>query len=201
MARADPGPVARPAGRADVPELARLHRLVFPSYASSVLGPAHCRRLLGTYLHHPDALVLVVDGGGGPVGYLVGAPAAVQREVDRSLRVRAAVTAGARLLHPSTWVWAAARRRARRSTRAAAPPAPDGPAATVRVVLVGVAPSARGGGVVDALLGAFASEARDRGHHHAELVVDPGNGAAHRAYARCGWEPVGAPPTRFRLAL
>ena len=58
----------------------------------------------------------------------------------------------------------------------------------MRVVLVAVDADARGRGGADALLGAFARTAAERGHRVADLSVDTVNAAAHRAYTRNGWQ-------------
>jgi ribosomal protein S18 acetylase RimI-like enzyme len=58
-----------------------------------------------------------------------------------------------------------------------------------RVVLIGVDAAARGTGVADALLMAFAERSREWGATAADLVVEAGNPAAFRAYERNGWVP------------
>lgn len=211
-------PEVRRAEAGDDRALAALHRRVFPAYASTALGPGFCAALLRTYRRRSDGSVLVVAGPDGPVGYLVGAPAAVQREVNAALRVRAGIAALARVARADArahLVGPEARDRIRRTLlrrRGAGPdPVVDGGIpgeveADVRIVLIGVDEGARGSGVADALLEAFASDARARGHHAADLAVAAENVAAHRCYERNGWRAVasaseGDGPSHYRLDL
>jgi ribosomal protein S18 acetylase RimI-like enzyme len=167
--------------------------------------------MLRAYATRPEAWVSVaVDASGRLDGYLVAAPPATQRAVDRALLPWAAVYSLRRpgaLLRDLGAVARRLRRLLRRGgpadERAMAPdePTPESPRATVRVVLVAVEPAARGRGVVDALLQDFAATARERGHRTADLSVAPGNGAAHGAYARNGWVSDGDAQPHFRLDL
>lgn len=190
----------------EVAEVATLHRTTFPDYESSRLGPAFCQRLLNAYSVRTDACVLVAGGDGGPItGYLVGCPPRVQRAVNDDLALRGAVAYGARALRSPKQVaaglgtaWRRARRvvtqRIRPSTPSAVPtPVEQQREAGARVVLIGVAASARGTGVGDALLEGFADRARGWGATRADLVVEADNAPARRAYERNGWEaqPVG----------
>jgi ribosomal protein S18 acetylase RimI-like enzyme len=196
---------------AEVEAVAALHRRCFPDYRSTRLGEAYCRRMLRAYASRPEAWVSVaVDGPRRVVGYLVAAPPATQRAVDRALLPWAALCS---LWRPGALVrdLGAVARRLRRLLRgghaSAGRSIPPGeiqgtaPEATVRLVLVGVSPSARGRGVVDALLHSFAAMARGRGHGTADLSVAPDNHAAHRAYARNGWAPSSHDSAHFRLDL
>jgi ribosomal protein S18 acetylase RimI-like enzyme len=186
---------------AEVEAVAALHRRCFHDYRSTRLGGAYCRRMLRAYATRPDSWVAVAVGGSGRIdGYLVAAPPATQRAVDRALLPWAALHA---LAHPVALaddvgpVVRRLRRLARRNRATGLPagPSPEdvragaAPHATIRVVLVGVDPTARGGGAVDRLLACFATAARDRGHLVADLSVAADNLAAQRAYARNGWAP------------
>jgi ribosomal protein S18 acetylase RimI-like enzyme len=197
-------------GAGDVATVADLHRRCFPHYQSTQLGAAYCRQMLRAYASRPDAWVSVADDGSGPaVGYLVAAPRATQREVQRALLAWAAVGS---LWHPAPLVRGLGRiaprlRRLARGGSAVEPgpstvtePSAARPGATIRVVLVGVGPEARGRGVVDALLETFADTARSRGHLTADLSVAADNERAHRAYTRNGWTS-DVEGTHFRLAL
>lgn len=178
-----------------------LHRLAFPDYESSRLGRGYCRRLVLAYADRPDAWVLVAVAPGRPIeGFLVGAPPEVQRQVNASLLVPwgvlGALRSPGRLVGRLPGAWARLR-RGRSSARAVAPAGPtpgseaaSGPPATIRVVLVGVDPAARGRGAADALLGAFAERARAEGHEVADLSVASTNVAARRAYERRGWREI-----------
>lgn len=212
-------PSVRRAARRDEAGLADLHCRVFPHYASSALGRRFCASLLHAYRSSDDALVLVVDGADSPVGYLVGAKPAAQREVNRAMRGRAVRAAVARCWRPGAWphlaspavrvrVVNALRRRPHSQVETSAASGPDAPGspASFRVVLIGVEPATRGGGAADALLSAFADEARGRGDLSAELVVAAGNAAARRCYERNGWSRVDAGrdetgSARYRLDL
>lgn len=198
----EPGAVAvRPLAAAEVDRVADLHRVAFPDYESSRLGRGYCRRMLLAYAARPDAWVLVAGAAGSVDGFLVGAPPSAQREVNAGLLVPwgllGALRSPGRLLGRLGPAWSRLRRgRARPSTPAETrPDAPEpGPApvpATIRVVLVGVGPAARGTGVGDALLAAFATRARAGGHRRADLSVAAGNAAARRLYARNGWVELG----------
>ncbi len=210
---------ARLATEADDGSLAGLHREVFPDYSSSALGARFCTALLRAYRLRPDAFVLVVDGRSEPRGYLVGATPEAQRAINGDLRVRAVGAMLVRAWRPRSWarltspaVRARIRRAIGRRPSPASPPPgasagaaePPVPAADVRVVLVGVTRSARGQGVADLLLAAFAAEAWARGHLEADLVVAPDNEAATRCYERNGWRGgpgPDAPSARYRLDL
>lgn len=200
--------VVRPAVGAELAAVARLHRSVFPQYQSSRLGPGFCRALLARYEAHDEATVLVAAGPDGPVGYLVGCPPAVQREVNDSLVLRAVVAGAVQFAgSPLRSLSSAgdALRRARRSARSllrrlaarrsgGADPGvrrstanPGLGSAETRVVLIGVAPKDRGSGTADALLVAFATRSAERGQRSADLVVAADNVAAQRCYERNGW--------------
>ncbi|MBX3284072.1 MAG: GNAT family N-acetyltransferase, partial [Actinobacteria bacterium] len=175
----------RPLRPADAGRVAELHLLAFPDYESSRLGRGYCRRLVLAYADRPDAWVLVAGRGEVIDGFLVGAPPSAQREVNAALLVPwgllGALRSPARLWGRVGPAWSRLR-RGRRPTPPAAAPATGAPAspasepATVRVVLVGVDPLARGRGVGDALLAAFAERARAAGHRRADLSVATGNG-------------------------
>lgn len=192
----------RPMRPTEAAEVADLHRAVFPDYESSRLGPAFCRRLLDAYSVRTDAFVLVTGGDGGPItGYLVGCPPAVQRAVNDQLAVRGALAYAAnavrsprRMASGLGTAWKRARRVAGQKLRRGAPSASPadgvaGPAveSDVRVVLIGVAPVARGTGAADALLDGFAARARRWGAARADLVLEAGNEPARRCYERNGW--------------
>jgi len=208
------GPAVRPMGAGEVGAVADLHRRAFPSYASTKLGAGYCRRMLRAYADRPGAWIDVAVGADGRIiGYLVAAPPATQRAVDRALLPWAALNAfrrpGDLVGNVRRFGGRISRRRRAADAGPAAPGAVAGPpvgarqppgAATVRVVLVAVDAAARGQGGADALLDAFARTARGRGHLGADLSVAPGNGAAHGAYARNGWRPDGT-GTRFTLDL
>lgn len=192
----------RPLRPADAGRVAELHRLAFPDYESSRLGLGYCRRLVLAYAARSDAFVLVAAAPGHPAaGFLVGAPAAAQREVNRSLMVPwgvlGALRSPARLVARLPAAWSRLRRPSGGAPagesvpeRVDPGPGPARPPATIRLVLVGVDPAARGGGAADALLDAFARRARQDGHRWADLSVAVGNAAARRAYARHGWQEV-----------
>jgi len=201
-------------------EVADLHRSVFPDYESSRLGPGFCRRLLNAYSVRTDAFVLVTGGDGGPItGYLVGCPPAVQRAVNDQLAARGALAYAANAVRSPRRVASGlgtAWRRARRVVgqklgRGASGPSPvvgaAGPASEsdARVVLIGVAPEARGTGAADALLAGFASRARRWGAARADLVLEAGNEPARRCYERNGWRAPSADAvggsTRYWLEL
>lgn len=210
------GATVRPVRAEELDAVAALHRRAFPAYASTGLGQGYCRRLLRAYADRPDSWVdVAVDPTGRIAGYLVGAPPAAQHAVDRSLLPWAVANAwrqpaevGRNARRAASRLAGLARRRAE-VAKGTAPPEPEvrtdavrseGPAATVRVVLVAVDAAARGQGTADALLAAFARTARERGHQAADLSVAPDNAAAHRAYERNGWaaDDAGA---HFRLDL
>lgn len=201
-----PGIVVRPMRADDVGTVADLHRRAFPAYVSTKLGAGYCRRMLRAFEQAPGTWIdVAVDEDRRIIGFLVAAPPPTQRAVERALLPWAALNA---YRHPAELARnvrrAIARLGGRRTSggtdvRAGAPaersssppdpvasPAPSDPA-TVRVVLVAVDADARGRGGADALLGAFASTAFERGHRVADLSVDTVNAAAHRAYARNGW--------------
>jgi GNAT superfamily N-acetyltransferase len=198
-------------GSGDVASVAELHRRCFPDYESTRLGAGYCRRMLRAYSRRPEAWVsIAVDDSGRTLGYLVAAPRATQRDVDRrllpwaaanALRRPAALAQGLRKVIPRL------RRLVGQRGDAEGQPSPGATlsgvatGATIRVVLVAVEPAARGRGVVDVLLGAFADEARRRGHRIADLSVAPGNRAAHGAYVRNGWVSDGGDAPHFRLEL
>jgi ribosomal protein S18 acetylase RimI-like enzyme len=200
------GPTAfevRPLRSEEAARVADLHLLAFPDYESSRLGRGYCRRLVLAYGARSDSWVSVAVAPGGPIeGFLVGAPPAAQREVNASLVVPwgllGALRSPGRLLGRLPRAWSRLRRGRRGPTApvdAGAAPAPNpgepSAPATIRVVLVGVDPAARGRGAADALLGAFAERARSAGHEVADLSVAAGNAAARRVYARNGWQEVG----------
>lgn len=200
------GPAAfevRPLGVDDAPRVADLHLLAFPDYESSRLGRGYCRRLVLAYAARSDSWVSVAVAPGGSIdGFLVGAPPAAQREVNAALVVPwgllGALRSPGRLLGRLPRAWSRVR-RGRRGPSApvgassASDPGPAGQPspATIRVVLVGVDPAARGRGAADALLEAFAERARSTGHEVADLSVAAGNAAARRVYARHGWQEQG----------
>lgn len=185
----------------DAARVAELHRLAFPDYESSRLGPGYCRRLVLAYAARSDSWVLVVGAPGRDgAGFLVGAPPAAQREVNASLvvpwGVLGALRSPGRLLGRLPAAWSRVRRRRSRPSAGGQSPAPATggarrPDATIRVVLVGVDPAARGQGAADALLEGFAERARAAGHEAADLSVAAANAAARRVYARHGWEEIG----------
>lgn len=213
-------PQVRPVRPAEIAAVAALHLRAFPDYESTKLGAGYCRRMLRAYAARSDAWVdVALDERGGLTGYLVAAPPATQRTLNRALLPWAGLHSLRRPAVLAKGLGGAAR-RLRRTIRpgrpdeaahavtdgpAAAASAADAvPAATIRVVLVAVDPAARGTGVADALLGAFARTARERGHAAADLSVAPGNQAAHGAYLRNGWTPVGGDDgavSHFRLDL
>lgn len=198
------GPAAvevRPLRRADAARVAELHLLAFPDYESTRLGPRYCRRLVLAYAARPDSWVLVAAAPGqDAAGFLVGAPPAAQREVNRSLLVPWGVLGALRSPRRLLGRVSGARSRLRRrrgpvEVGSGPDPVPSGtdaarPRATIRLVLVGVDPAARGQGVADALLEAFAERARSAGHDTADLSVVVANSAARGLYARHGWQEV-----------
>jgi ribosomal protein S18 acetylase RimI-like enzyme len=190
----------------EVGAVAALHRRAFPAYVSTKLGAGYCRRMLQAFAADGEAWIdVAVDDHGRIIGYLVAAPPAAQREVERALLPWAALNAwrqpGDLVRNVRRVVGRRTGIRGRRRTPTAPVDAPahrdpeaeateiaTGPA-TVRVVLVAVDVEARGCGVADALLSTFAQTAARRGHRVADLSVDTVNAAAQRAYARNGWLP------------
>ncbi|MGN6693296.1 MAG: GNAT family N-acetyltransferase [Aquihabitans sp.] len=206
----------------EVGVVADLHRRAFPAYVSTKLGPGYCRRMLQAVARDPEAWIdLAVDDTGRVIGYLVAAPPPAQRQVERALLPWAALNAwrqpGDLFRNGRRAVLRLARRGGRNGTSsplaeaADSAPADSAPEdtlgtsaptepATVRIVLVAIDSDARGRGGVDALLGAFARTAAERGHRVADLSVDTVNAAAQRAYTRNGWLP-DATGAHFHLDL
>jgi ribosomal protein S18 acetylase RimI-like enzyme len=194
----------RLAQASDVAAIADLHRSTFPHYESSRLGAAFTRRLLGAYLDHPRATILVVgEVESAPHGYLVGCPPSTQRQINEALVGAAAqASIGMVLRDPRQ---AAGRlgplwRRGHRvvtsrqtGTRRDRPTAPSHgdqtPTADQRVVLIGVDHRRRGRGVADALLSGFRDWASGEGATTADLVVEGDNVGARTCYERNGWTP------------
>lgn len=183
---------------AELAAAAALHRAAFPHYDSSRLGAGYCGRMLRAYARHPEAWVAVARSDAGPIGYLVAAPPAVQRRVNRDLRpwallagLRSPLRLARRALgHPAPAAISSpsADQPATTSPSGAPAPPPGGwPVATIRLVLIGVAPHARGSGAGGLLLDDFAARARAGGHRAADLSVAVDNASARRAYARHGW--------------
>ncbi len=201
----------RPMAPADLASVAELHRRCFPTYQSTKLGTAYCRRMLRAYDQRPETWISVAtDDSDRTLGYLVAAPPATQKDIQRVLLPWAALASLRQPRAAAAAVVPAVRRVRGRLTRSdetpasatAAPPSEETtPDATIRVVLIGVAPDARGQGVADLLLGSFADTARARGHRTADLSVAPDNRAAQAAYARNGWISEGADASHFRLNL
>ncbi len=191
---------ARRATSADVSAVVQLHRVAFPHYESSRLGPRFCRRLFAEYLERDDAVVLVIDADGPALGgYLVGCPPWVQREVNTRLTRAAGVALLARAVRSPSEVLgrlAALARRARRvlvsALRRSRSVNPEGSGgnrtgADQRVVLVAVVAAARGTGAGDRLLAGFQAWAGERGSVSADLVVEAANRPARSLYERNGW--------------
>ena len=209
------------AGPADAPELAALHRRCFPDYASSRLGERFCRTLFAAYLARDGVAVLGARTASGVlVGYVVATPPSGQRAVNDAVTRQAALAGVARALRsPSELVGLARRARSalrsklgRSSSPAGAAIGSDevpetldpGEAEVFRIVLICVDASARGQGVADALLAAFAVEGRRRGHAVGDLVVAAENEHAQRCYERNGWTRIpddGGASRRYRVEL
>lgn len=56
------------------------------------------------------------------------------------------------------------------------------------LVVIGVHPDYRGGGIFESLMQEFERQALERGVHHLVLSVRPSNERAIHAYRKCGWQ-------------
>ncbi|MEJ5886876.1 GNAT family N-acetyltransferase [Pseudokineococcus marinus] len=199
----------RPAVPSDLARTARWQCRHLPHGFFPSLGRGFVARWHGAHLDAPHGVALVAELVGGseavPVGFLVGATdqrALVAEVVARHRWSLAAAGARALGLRPRAalrFVRTRARPYARRllgtggrgpADAAAAPPRSTDDRAPVAVVAaVVVAPAARGAGVGEALLEAFAARARAAGTTTAELVTRA-DGGATAFYERLGWERV-----------
>ncbi|MEJ5866869.1 GNAT family N-acetyltransferase, partial [Pseudokineococcus sp. 5B2Z-1] len=199
----------RPAAPSDLARTARWQCRHLPHGFFPSLGRGFVARWHAAHLDAPHGVALVAELVGGPeavpVGFLVGATdqrALVAEVVARHRWSLAASGARALGLRPRVAL-RFARTRARPYARrllgtgsrgpAEAPTAPststDAGAPVAVVAAVVVAPAARGAGVGEALLEAFAARARAAGTTTAELVTRADGGAA-AFYERLGWERV-----------
>ncbi|MEJ5946523.1 GNAT family N-acetyltransferase [Pseudokineococcus basanitobsidens] len=196
--------VVRPATASDLPRTARWQVLHLPHGFFPSLGTRFVRRWHATHLggRHGVALVAELDAGARgrvPVGFLVGATDQVAhvREVVAHHRGPLALAAALALLRRPRTAARFARTRLRpyarrllgRDSPGTADDAGAAEGAVAVVAAVVVAPAARGAGVGEALLAAFADAARGAGTEVAELVTRADSGAA-AFYERLGWERV-----------
>lgn len=188
-------------GVTDLDALAVAHGRVFPEGVLTRLGPGAVRRYYRWQLTGPhDALALGVFRRGHLVGFCIGG--VFRGAMTGYLRANRWFLARAVLTRP--WVVLAAggrdrlgraarllaRPRRRPSPELAPEPSPE-LAPAFGVLVVGVDPAERRGGVGRALLAALAEQARERGFDRMSLTVDPANSAATAFYQACGWRASG----------
>ncbi len=199
----------RPAVPSDLVRTARWQCRHLPHGFFPSLGRGFVARWHGAHLDAPHGVALVAELVGGPeavpVGFLVGATeqrALVAEVVARhrwSLAATGVLALARRPRVALRFVRTRARPYARRLWGAGGRGPADATAAPSRsadagapvavVAAVVVTPAARGAGVGEALLEAFAARARAAGTTTAELVTRADGGAV-AFYERLGWERV-----------
>lgn len=173
----------------DIPEIAMLHREIFPNSRSTRLGWRYLRKMYRWFLEQNPRLCLVAEQEGRIVGYVVGALAGYGRRIFRYAIME--VIFGL-LVHPPMWFKKETFSLSRSYLKAFSPVRVHGqnqPVKEISISLadIGVAPSARGQGIGLRLVRKFEDAAGKLGAAQLTLSVDMDNLAARITYERCGW--------------
>lgn len=173
--------------------LALVHRSIFPHYPSSRLGTGFCRGFYGAYGSSPEVVGYGAWQGQTVIGLVIGCPAPIQESIRRQLRCRAVRSL---VLRPWLLIQRITRRAGRPHGQTVVAGRSTPSSGLIRLVNLGVIPSARKTGVARALVDAFLAECHRRGYTMVELNVDPDNAPALRFYERYGWrcDEIATPP-------
>jgi ribosomal protein S18 acetylase RimI-like enzyme len=163
----------------DARALARLHATEMPSGFLPLLGPGFMKVLYEALITWQGAVVLVVDDGGGPIGFTAGVLdlGAFYNHFAKRYAWRAGLAAFTRLIRPSNM------RRAWETFRYGRDQV-DVPAELLSMV---VAPRARGKGLSVMLGARLLDELSERGANAVKVTVGSNNETALGAYRRMGF--------------
>jgi ribosomal protein S18 acetylase RimI-like enzyme len=164
----------------DVAGLARLHRATLPKAFLPTLGERFLELLYSALVVDPDALVLVADAGGAPVGVVAGilSTRRFAKTFFRRYGLRAAAGAGVRLLQPRALSGALETRRAALGLVGLP---------RCQIFVLAVEPGRRGEGIGARLVRAVLNELSARGVDEVAVVTAATNAPANRLFERLGF--------------
>lgn len=165
--------------------LADLHTAAFPGFFLTSLGRRFLRLLYAGFMSEPQAICLVAEDAGETLGFAAGTmhPAGFFRALLQRRALTFALAAVPGLLRSPLFV-------ARKCLGALyyRGETPGGLPEAALLSSLAVSPAAQGRGVGQALVTAFAEEARRRGGMAVYLTTDENdNERTNRFYARCGF--------------
>ncbi len=172
----------RRAVAADAPTLARLHAEGISTGFLPSLGSRFMTRLYRALIAFPDGLVLVLDDGNGPVGFVAGVldTGSFYKHFLRHHGIAAGLAALPRAIRPSVT------KRAWESLRYEGTDA-----AAAELLATALEPSMRGRGLGTELGSRFLAELGDRGAEAVRVVVGSSNAQAIAAYRKMGFADAG----------
>ncbi|MDJ0953329.1 MAG: GNAT family N-acetyltransferase [Acidimicrobiia bacterium] len=172
----------RTAVAADAPTLARLHSEGISTGFLPSLGPRFMTRLYRALIDFSDGLVLVLDDGSGPVGFVAGVldTGAFYKHFLRHHGIAAGMAALPRAVRPSV------SKRAWESLRYEG--ADD---AAAELLATALEPEMRGRGLGTELGARFLTQLGERGAEAVRVVVGSSNGQAIAAYRKMGFATAG----------
>ncbi len=186
-------PPVRPGRRDDAAAVARLHASAIGEGFLSALGPGFLTRLYRRIIGEPGSFLLVADRDGGSGRHVAGFVAGSQsvRRLYRSFLVRDGIPAAA----GSALRLARSLPRVLETLRHGTGGGDEGSGRGTELLSIAVDPTARGGGLGQALVDGFLDEVTRRGGRAAHVVVGADNQPAVRLYQRAGFVVV----RRFEL--
>jgi ribosomal protein S18 acetylase RimI-like enzyme len=190
--------------RADAGPLAQLHQRCFESYFLTQMGTSFLKRYYAEYGRHDFDYGVLAWSRAAPelLGFVAGtanAPAHFRSFYRRHLPVLGCIVCWKlltnRIVRGTILQRMAHLRAALRAMLPGAPRAPTAPISDhgpetqcpLRLLVIAVAPEARGSGVAGELMQAFENKLRTAGHRRVGLSVRPDNARAIAFYSKCGW--------------